>query len=139
MEVIVTSDTFISVRATVLLGELLSLVDQFLPVECFDPSQCIPSLIRHSMTESPRFQSSFRNSQFSSSATAQLKQHRALEAISVLTALRKIKAKPPNPNSVFLQLQLHFAGFAAKQHNRFIDRLGQVQLGRVSVASAKFV
>lgn len=47
VEVVVTSDTFISVRATVLLGELLSLLDRFVPLNCFDPSQCIPSLLRY--------------------------------------------------------------------------------------------
>ncbi|CAG7716760.1 unnamed protein product [Allacma fusca] len=134
VEVIVSSDTFISVRATVLLGELLSLVDQYIPVECFDPSQCIPSLIRHSMTDTPPFPkhaSYFRDSPFSSSASVQLKQHRALEAISILSAIRKIKCKPATPNSVFLQMQLDFANFSSKCPSKFVDRLGQMQLSRV--------
>jgi hypothetical protein len=134
VEVIITSDTFISVRATVLLGELLSLVDHFLPLECFDPSQCIPSLIEHAMNPlKPSFTSAStaHNSVFSSPVTPQLKQQRAMEAITVLSSLHAIKTKSPQPFSVFLQMQVDSAGSDRTLKAGFQDRLGQVQLSRV--------
>ncbi|ODM99839.1 Rapamycin-insensitive companion of mTOR [Orchesella cincta] len=133
VEVIVTSDTFISVRATVLLGELLTLVDKYVPLDCFDPSQCIPSLIRYSVGDSPTSAIKGNNfrSPFASQITPQYRQQRAMEAITVLSCLHKIKTQPVLPHSVFLQSQLTFAGYVSKKSNRFTDRLGLVQLNRI--------
>ncbi len=146
VEVIVTSDTFISVRATVLLGELLTLVDKYIPLDCFDPSQSIPSLIRYSVglgdtwtpsnssgNNSKKPSSGFRSA-FASQVTPQYRQQRAMEAISVLSSLHKIKTQPVLAHSVFLQSQLTFAGYISKRSNRFTDRLGLVQLNRVSLS-----
>jgi hypothetical protein len=114
VEVIVTGDTFITVRGTVLLGELLSLVDKYIPLHCYDPSGCIPSLIRYS-TSSP----------------STPKQQRAMEALSVLSSLQKIKARPATPSSLFLQAQLDYASYQPKADGRFLNKLGQVHLSRV--------
>lgn len=46
-EVIATSDTFISVRATVLLGELLRLVQLLLPPECCNVTPALPNLLEY--------------------------------------------------------------------------------------------
>lgn len=45
VEVIISSDTFISVRATVLLGELLHMMHVLLPPECCDVSPALPGLL----------------------------------------------------------------------------------------------
>lgn len=45
VEVIVSSDTFISVRATVLLGELMHMMHVLLPPECCDVSPALPGLL----------------------------------------------------------------------------------------------
>jgi len=132
VEVILTSDTFLSVRATVLLGELLCLSDHFLPTDCFDPSQSIPSLVEQAMgfpvnQMPPTTSSSFA----SSSLSPQMKQQRAMEAISVLSLLHDVKAKTPVPSSMFLQMQMSFADFSRKSNQVFQDRLGELQLNRV--------
>lgn len=135
VEVIVTSDTFISVRTTVLLGELLTLVDKYIPLDCFDPSQCIPSLIRYSVgdtsTSSVNNPSGVFRSPFASQVTPQYRQQRAMEAITILCSLHKIKTQSVLPHSVFLQSQLTFAGYISKRNTRFTDKLGLVQMNAV--------
>lgn len=53
-EVIATSDTFISVRATVLLGELLHLTQILLPPECCNISPPLPSLLESASSGQPQ-------------------------------------------------------------------------------------
>jgi len=147
VEVIVTGDTFICVRGTVLLGELLSLVDRFIPLECYDPSQFIPTLMNYSAGIMSGKAGSSNNASLPQQhvyntnskgnlnigkvASAESRQQRAMEAISVLNSLQRIKSCPPTPSSAFLQSQLQYAGYASKRHPKFQDRLGQVQLTRV--------
>ncbi|XP_068727211.1 rapamycin-insensitive companion of mTOR-like isoform X1 [Montipora capricornis] len=45
VEVITSSDPFISVRATILLGELLHLANALLPPECSSHTHCVPMLV----------------------------------------------------------------------------------------------
>ncbi|XP_078353189.1 rapamycin-insensitive companion of mTOR-like isoform X2 [Oculina patagonica] len=45
VEVITSSDPFISVRATILLGELLHLANTLLPPECSSHTHCVPMLV----------------------------------------------------------------------------------------------
>lgn len=47
VEVIISSDTFISVRATVLVGKLLQLMHTHLPSEIFSTSCALPTLVSH--------------------------------------------------------------------------------------------
>lgn len=119
VEVVVTSDTFISVKATLLLAEFLSLIDRYLPIECFDPSKCLPTLIEYA-TSSPG----------PGDSNAQIRQHRAVEAITVLSSVRKNKLKIL-PFSTFLQVQVGFAGYKRKCSVGFVDRLGELQLNRL--------
>ena len=49
-QVIVTSDTVLSVRATVLLGQVLHLATLLLPHEISAVSQCLPELAGHIAT-----------------------------------------------------------------------------------------
>ena len=49
-QVIVTSDTVLSVRATVLLGQILHLTTLLLPHEIGAVSQCLPELAEHIAT-----------------------------------------------------------------------------------------
>jgi hypothetical protein len=161
VEVIVTGDTFISVRGTVLLGELLSLLDRYIPLDCYDPSACIPTLIRYSAgvmsssAEEDQGQGSLpaahewnTNSTgggkgaagpANKPASAAARQQRAMEAINVLSSLQRIKSRPPSASSVFLQAQLMYAGYLGKgaYHGKFQDRLGQLQLSRVSEGKGK--
>lgn len=53
-EVIATSDTFISVRATVLLGELLRLIQLLLPPGCCNISPSLPALIEYATKSRPQ-------------------------------------------------------------------------------------
>lgn len=121
VEVIVTGDTFISVRGTVLLGQLLHLVDKFIPLHCYDPTHCIPSLIQYSACEPTE-------------PIGRLYQQRALEALSVLSSLQKIKARPAWPHSLWMQAQLEYASYqrSNEARGRFVNKLGQVQVTRVS-------
>lgn len=132
VEVIVTGDTFISVRGTVLLGQLLHLVDKFIPLHCYDPTHCIPSLIRYSADVEDDDDIVASATTTTARPSARLQQQRAMEALSVLTSLQKIKARPPFPNSLFLQAQLEYAAYQPKAQGRFVNKLGQVQVMRVS-------
>lgn len=75
VEVIISSDTFISVRATVLLGELLHLMHSLLPPECCDISPPLPGLLGH---------------------------HRALAAVTALGQLHALLRRRPASSSLYL-------------------------------------
>nr|XP_023027367.1 rapamycin-insensitive companion of mTOR [Leptinotarsa decemlineata] len=53
-EVIATSDTFISVRASVLLGELLRLIQVLLPPGCCNVSPSLPTLLEYATKSKPQ-------------------------------------------------------------------------------------
>ncbi|XP_026472073.1 rapamycin-insensitive companion of mTOR-like [Ctenocephalides felis] len=54
VEVIVASDTFISVRATILLGKLLNMMHILLPPEIYNTSPALPSLIAYASSNKPQ-------------------------------------------------------------------------------------
>ncbi|KAI9556963.1 hypothetical protein GHT06_016757 [Daphnia sinensis] len=87
VEVIVTSDTFISVRATILLGELLHLGSTLLPPSCHGTKMCLPQLV-DSIT-------SLKNDP--------VKRHRAAQAAAALSKIHQLKKKGIVPYSLALK------------------------------------
>ncbi|XP_018577043.1 rapamycin-insensitive companion of mTOR isoform X2 [Anoplophora glabripennis] len=79
-EVIATSDTFISVRATVLLGELLRLIQVLLPPGCCNVSPSLPSLLEYATKSKPQ----------------------AIAAITALQQLHKLMKRRPASYSLHL-------------------------------------
>ena len=77
---IVTSDTFISVRATVLLGQLLHLIHLFLPPQISSATPALPSLIAQASAGKPQ----------------------ALAAVAALRRLHSMLEARPASNSLFL-------------------------------------
>lgn len=75
-----TSDTFISVRATVLLGQLLHLVHLFLPPQICSVTPALPSLIAQASAGKPQ----------------------ALAAVAALRRLHSMLEARPASNSLFL-------------------------------------
>ncbi|GJQ71662.1 rictor [Trypoxylus dichotomus] len=88
-EVIVTSDTFISVRATVLLGELLRLIQILLPPECCNISPALPNLLEYAVSNKPQ----------------------ALRAITALQQLHKLLKRRPASYSLYLDHILQSGNF----------------------------
>ncbi|CAK1553660.1 unnamed protein product [Leptosia nina] len=79
-EVIVTSDTFISVRATVLLGQLLHLVHVLLPPQICNITPALPALVSQASAGKPQ----------------------ALAAVAALQRLHSMLEARPASNSLFL-------------------------------------
>ncbi|XP_013141294.1 PREDICTED: rapamycin-insensitive companion of mTOR [Papilio polytes] len=79
-EVIVTSDTFISVRATVLLGQLLHLIHMFLPPQICNLTPALPTLLSQASAGKPQ----------------------ALAAVAALRRLHSMLEARPASNSLFL-------------------------------------
>lgn len=79
-ETIVTSDTFISVRAAVLLGALLHLAHALLPAEACDLTPPLPNLLEH----------------------ASAGRHQALAAVAILSRMHTVMRRRPAPASLFL-------------------------------------
>ncbi|XP_050303046.1 rapamycin-insensitive companion of mTOR [Anthonomus grandis grandis] len=79
-EVITSSDTFISVRATVLLSELLRLIQLYLPPGCCNVSPSLPKLIEYATKSKPQ----------------------AMGAITALQQLHKLMRKRPASYSLHL-------------------------------------
>ncbi|KAJ8944879.1 hypothetical protein NQ318_020935, partial [Aromia moschata] len=79
-EVIATSDTFISVRATVLLGELLRLIQILLPPGCCNVSPSLPTLLEYATKSKPQ----------------------AIAAITALQQLHKLMKRRPASYSLHL-------------------------------------
>lgn len=99
-KVIVTADTFISVRATVLLGELLHLIHLLLPPDCCNLTPPLPTLLSEAANrEDP---------------AAQIQ---ALGAIAALARLQTILKKQPAPASVFLDQLLQRGVWGVKCRN----------------------
>ncbi|GAB0093446.1 rapamycin-insensitive companion of mTOR [Sergentomyia squamirostris] len=80
VEVVVTSDTFISVRATVLLGKLLHLMHTLLPADICSTSPSLPTLISHATQGN----------------------HQATAAVAALQDLHQIMKNRPASCSLFL-------------------------------------
>ncbi|XP_029157454.1 rapamycin-insensitive companion of mTOR [Nylanderia fulva] len=79
-ETIVSSDTFISVRAAVLLGALLHLAHSLLPSELCDLTPPLPNLLEH----------------------ASAGKHQALAAVTILERMHTMMRRRPTPASLFL-------------------------------------
>ncbi|XP_012288713.1 rapamycin-insensitive companion of mTOR [Orussus abietinus] len=79
-ETIVTADTFISVRAAVLLGALLHLAHSLLPSEVCDLTPPLPNLLEH----------------------ASAGRHQALAAVAILGRIHAMMRRRPTPASLFL-------------------------------------
>ncbi|KAL0840448.1 hypothetical protein ABMA28_015699 [Loxostege sticticalis] len=92
-EVIVTSDTFISVRATVLLGQLLHLVHLFLPSQICSISPALPSLMSQASAGKPQ----------------------ALAAIAALRRLHSMLEARPASSSLFLDHIIQYCSGAFKE------------------------
>ncbi|XP_043466868.1 rapamycin-insensitive companion of mTOR [Leptopilina heterotoma] len=79
-EAIVTSDTFICVRAAILLGGLLHLSHSLLPPEVCDLTPPLPNLVIH----------------------ASRGKHQALAAVTILGRMHSMMRERPSPTSLFL-------------------------------------
>lgn len=79
-ETIVSTDTFISVRAAVLLGALLHLAHSLLPPEACDLTPPLPNLLEH----------------------ASAGKHHALAAVTILERMHTMMRRRPAPASLFL-------------------------------------
>ncbi|XP_034935765.1 rapamycin-insensitive companion of mTOR [Chelonus insularis] len=79
-ETIVSADTFISVRAAVLLGGLLHLAHSLLPPDVCDLTPPLPNLLEH----------------------ASLGRHQALAAVTILGRMHAMMRRKPAPSSLFL-------------------------------------
>ncbi|XP_066298986.1 rapamycin-insensitive companion of mTOR-like [Branchiostoma lanceolatum] len=103
VEVIRSSDNHNSVRATVLLGELLHMANRLLPHECGQHSHCLPSLV---------------NLAASFDVSAQERQ-RASTAVMCLNRLHELKKRGPVPHSLYLdQLMRHGPRLPAHSSSR---------------------
>lgn len=92
-EVIVTSDTFISVRATVLLGQLLHLIHILLPPQICSITPALPSLV----------------------AQASIGKPQALAAVAALKRLHTMLAARPATNSLFLDHIVQYCSGAFRE------------------------
>ncbi|XP_016844354.1 rapamycin-insensitive companion of mTOR [Nasonia vitripennis] len=79
-ETIVSSDTFISVRAAVLLGALLHLAHSLLPPEVCDMTPPLPNLLEQ----------------------ASVGRHQALAAVAILGRMHSLMRRKPAPASLFM-------------------------------------
>lgn len=92
-EVIVTSDTFISVRATVLLGQLLHLIHILLPPQICNITPALPSLVAQASAGKPQ----------------------ALAAVAALKRLHTMLEARPATNSLFLDNIVQYCSGAFKE------------------------
>jgi rapamycin-insensitive companion of mTOR len=91
--VIVTSDTFISVRATVLLGQLLHLIHLFLPSQICSITPALPSLMSQASAGKPQ----------------------ALAAIAALRRLHSMLEARPASSSLFLDHIIQYCSGAFRE------------------------
>jgi len=96
VKVIVTSDTVLSVRGTVLLGQLLHAAATMLPHEIAATSHCLPQLAEH-----------IKSDHNVSSAES----NRAAAAVSALQRLHCIKKRRLVPHSLLLEQVLESSGY----------------------------
>jgi len=117
IKVIVTSDTVLSVRAAVLLGQFLHLVSTILPHEISATQHCLPLLTSHIYTADLSFSKEQSN--------------RALAAVTALHKLHTLKRRGCLPHSLLLEQVLEYSGH--HQGNGFVgDRLKLPSTGPVN-------
>lgn len=80
VEVVVSGDTFISVRATVLIGKLLQLMHQHLPADILSAGSALPTLVAHAARGN----------------------HQACSAVAALQSLHQMLRNRPAACSLFL-------------------------------------
>ncbi|XP_076355898.1 rapamycin-insensitive companion of Tor isoform X1 [Tachypleus tridentatus] len=97
--VIVCDDPHLSVRATILLGELLYMASSLLPPECSHHCHCLPSLMSHA----------------ASFETFPQKRNQASTAITYLNRMHSLKKRGVVPCSLFLDQLLQFCSPIKKQ------------------------
>ncbi|CAH1775574.1 unnamed protein product [Owenia fusiformis] len=103
VEVVVSQDQHLAVRATILLGELLYLANSVIPHECSQHSHCLPTLVAVA--------SSFQ-------VTSQLRQQASM-AINQLSQIHALKKRGTVPASLYLDQILQQSRAAApKEKNR---------------------
>ncbi|XP_022918120.2 rapamycin-insensitive companion of mTOR [Onthophagus taurus] len=115
VEVIITSDTFISVRATVLLGELIRLIQVMLPPECCNLSPALPDLLKYAVTNKPQ----------------------ALRAITALQQSHKMLRRRPASYSLYLDFILQSGNFI-KTSNK-IECGKKYKVGQLKTKLSQFV
>ncbi|GBP15175.1 Rapamycin-insensitive companion of mTOR [Eumeta japonica] len=113
-EVIVTSDTFISVRATVLLGQLLHLIHLLLPPQICSITPALPSLLAQASTGKPH----------------------ALAAIAALQRLHSMLEARPATNSLFLDHIVQYCSGAFKEKIESVSK-SQKEKDNASIVSPK--
>ncbi|KAJ2946926.1 hypothetical protein O0L34_g16268 [Tuta absoluta] len=99
-EVIVTSDTFISVRATVLLGQLLHLIHLFLPPQICSITPALPSLMAQASEGKPQ----------------------ALAAVAALRKLHTMLEARPASNSLFLDHIIQYCSGAFREREEDMSK-----------------
>lgn len=92
-EVIVTSDTFISVRATVLLGQLLHLIHLYLPPQICSITPALPTLMAQASAGKPQ----------------------ALAAVAALRTLHSLLEARPATTTLFLDHIIQYCSGAFKE------------------------
>ena len=96
IRVIVTSDTVLSVRAAVLLGQFLHLVSSLLPHEIAATVNCLPLLSSHMSAEGVPY--------------SPVERTRATAAVLHLQKLHQLKKRGPRPSSLLLEQVLEHSG-----------------------------
>ncbi|XP_060801043.1 rapamycin-insensitive companion of mTOR [Amyelois transitella] len=114
-EVIVTSDTFISVRATVLLGQLLHLIHLFLPPQICNITPALPSLLSQAAAGTPA----------------------ALAAVAALRRLHAMLEARPASCSLFLDHVLQYCSGAYTESYREDDAKSRKEKDNASMAKPK--
>ncbi|XP_071443779.1 rapamycin-insensitive companion of mTOR isoform X2 [Hetaerina americana] len=116
VDVIVTSDAYLSIRATILMGELLHLVHMLLPPQCSQLSPGLPNLIGYATVGVDKLRSerglSERGEEF------QLWRQQALSAVSILSRIHAFKERHPAVSSLFLDQLMQFASPSAGANDR---------------------
>ena len=108
IEVIVTGEGVISVRAGVLLGQFLHLVSSLLPHEISATQQCLPLLASYVDTTHPTY--------------SKQKSIKALATVTGLHKLHNLKKHGARPSSLLLEQVLEYSG--QSQGGQFVgDRL----------------
>ncbi|XP_046400699.1 rapamycin-insensitive companion of mTOR isoform X2 [Ischnura elegans] len=116
VDVIVTSDVFLSIRATILLGEVLHLVHILLPPQCSQLSPGLPNLISYATVGVNKLRSDRGLSE--AGEELQLWRQQALSAVSILSRIHAFKERHPTPSSLFLDQLMQFASPSAGANDR---------------------
>ncbi|KAK3927944.1 Rapamycin-insensitive companion of mTOR [Frankliniella fusca] len=117
VEVIVAEDTFLSVRATILLGQLLHMIHVLLPPECCNITPPLPSLMWYAVGASPldhppstaQHKSSAKQTYQKILASVQpaltvtkANQQQAQASVAAMNQLHRLLKRRPAPASLFL-------------------------------------